>query len=204
MAIRVALHHVTHYRYDRPVSLGPQIVRLRPAPHSRTPILSYSLRVAPDSHFENWQQDPHGNFLVRLVFPEPARELKIEVDLIADMTAINSFDFFVESYAEHFPFTYETWLAREIRPYLELEPPGPLLTKYLASMDRTRRKTVDYLVDLNQRVHSDLGYVIRMEPGVQTCEETLESRRGSCRDFAWLLVQVARHMGWRLDLRPAI
>jgi uncharacterized protein (DUF2126 family)/transglutaminase-like putative cysteine protease len=195
MTIRVALHHVTHYRYDRPIRLGPQIVRLRPAPHSRTPIHGYSLRVKPESHFENWQQDPHGNFLARLVFPEPARELKIEVDLIAEMTVVNPFDFFVEEYAEYYPFAYESWLAREIRPYLELEPTGQLLAEYLKTIDRSRAKVVDYLVYLNQRIHEDLRYVIRMEPGVQSCDETLEKRSGSCRDFAWLLVQVARHLG---------
>ena len=55
MAIHVALSHVTHYKYDRLVALGPQIVRLRPAPHCRTPILSYSLKIEPADHFINWQ-----------------------------------------------------------------------------------------------------------------------------------------------------
>jgi len=195
MAIRVALHHQTRYQYDRPVLLSPQIVRLRPAPHSRTPILSYSLHVEPDDRFENWQQDPHGNFLARFVFPERTSEFRITVDLIAELTVINPFDFFVESSAEQFPFEYEPWLARELRPYLETEPAGPRTAELLASIDRTPMNTVDFLVALNQQLQRKIGYLIRLEPGVQTCEETLTLCSGSCRDSAWLLVQVLRHLG---------
>jgi uncharacterized protein (DUF2126 family) len=195
MAINVALTHKTHYRYDRRVSLGPQVVRLRPAPHCRTPILSYSLKVRPEKHFINWQQDPQSNYLARLVFPEPTTEFFVEVDLVAEMGVFNPFDFFLEPYAEECPFSYEPVLARELRPYLELEPAGPRLTELLATVPRERTRTIDFLVGLNQRVKDQVGYVIRMEPGVQTCEETLRLRTGSCRDSAWLLVELMRHMG---------
>ena len=114
MSIAVALHHVTHYKYDQPVSLGPQVIRLRPAPHTRTRVSSYSLKVLPEKHFVNWQQDPQGNWLARFVFPEPTYEFKIEVDFIADMAVVNPFDFFVEPYAETFPFQYPPDIADEI------------------------------------------------------------------------------------------
>jgi transglutaminase-like putative cysteine protease len=195
MAIRVALNHKTVYTYDRPISLSPHIVRLRPAPHCRTQILSYSLNVRPRDHFENWQQDPHGNFLARLVFPNKLTAFEVEVDLVAEMSVINPFDFFVESSAESFPFVYEPWLARELRPFLEVEPAGPLLTKYLDSLDRGPTNTVTMLVALNARLQSEVSYLIRMEPGVQATEETLANRSGSCRDTAWLLVQILRHLG---------
>src|SRR5438132_7472210 len=128
MAIRVALHHQTEYRYDRPVTLMPHVVRLRPAPHCRTPIPSYSLKITPQEHFLNWQQDPYSNYLARLVFPKPVQEFRIEVDLIAEMTVVNPFDFFLESGAEVYPFEYEPFLARELIPYLEKETPGPKLS----------------------------------------------------------------------------
>jgi uncharacterized protein (DUF2126 family) len=195
MAIHVALHHKTHYRYDRAVSLSPHIVRLRPAPHCRTPILSYSLRIAPRDHFINWQQDPHSNYLARLVFPERARELTIEVDLVAEMSVFNPFDFFLESSAEQYPFEYEPWLARELAPFLELGPAEPLLLDFVSTIDRRRRRTIDFLVDLNRRLSTDISYVIRLEPGVQTPGETLSLRRGSCRDTGWLLVQALRRLG---------
>ncbi len=195
MAIHVALHHRTHYRYDRRVSLGPHIVRLRPAPHCRTPILAYSLKVRPENHFLNWQQDPQSNYLARLVFPEPTTELLVEVDLVAEMAVYNPFDFFLEPYAENCPFSYEDSAARELRPYLETEPAGPLLAALLARAPRGSTRTIDYLVGLNRLVQSEIGYVIRMEPGIQTCEQTLGLRSGSCRDSAWLLVQLMRHLG---------
>jgi uncharacterized protein (DUF2126 family) len=195
MAIHVALNHKTHYRYDRPVMLGPQTIRLRPAPHCRTPILAYSLKVLPKNHFINWQQDPQANYLARLVFPEQTTEFVVEVDLVAEMAIFNPFDFFLEPYAEQIPFAYETSLARELRPFLEAEVPGPRLAGFLAQVPRIATPTLNFLVSLNQRVQHDIGYVIRLEQGVQTCEQTLSLGTGSCRDSAWLLVQILRNLG---------
>jgi uncharacterized protein (DUF2126 family)/transglutaminase-like putative cysteine protease len=195
MPIRVALHHRTSYAYDRLVHLGPQIVRLRPAPQTRTAIVSYALDVEPADHFLNWQQDPQGNYLARLVFPEPTRHFAVSVDLVAELTVVNPFDFFLEPDAEQVPFAYEPWLAAELRPFLVCEAPGPRLRAFLAQVDRQPTGSVDFLVALNRRLAETVEYVIRPEPGVQSCEETLERRRGSCRDSAWLLVQVLRHLG---------
>jgi uncharacterized protein (DUF2126 family)/transglutaminase-like putative cysteine protease len=195
MAINVALTHKTHYRYDRRVTLGPQVIRLRPAPHCRAPILAYSLKVRPEKHFINWQQDPESNYLARLVFPEPTTEFFVQVDLIAEMGVFNPFDFFLEPYAKDCPFTYEATLARELRPYLETEPAGPRLSEFLSRVPRAKTRTIDFLVGLNQSVKDEVGYVIRMEPGVQTCEQTLGLATGSCRDSAWLLVEAMRHLG---------
>jgi uncharacterized protein (DUF2126 family)/transglutaminase-like putative cysteine protease len=195
MSIHVALNHVTHYRYDRAIHLGPQVVRLRPAPHSRTRILSYSMRVEPSGHFTNWQQDPQSNYLARLVFPEKTRELRIEIDLVAEMAVLNPFDFFLEPSAEHYPFDYDKALAHELAPYRLTGALTPLLAALVASVPRHKRRTNDFLVELNQRLQGEIGYLIRMEPGVQSPEVTLANASGSCRDSAWLLVQVLRHLG---------
>jgi uncharacterized protein (DUF2126 family)/transglutaminase-like putative cysteine protease len=195
LSIHVALHHVTRYRYDRPVGLSPQVVRLRPAPHCRTPILSYSLRIEPAEHFINWQQDPFANHLARLVFPEKTREFTVTVDLVAEMAVYNPFDFFLEPGAEQFPFAYEAELAHDLAPYLARLPVTPRLRSWLGSVPRESMRSIDFLVYLNQRLQKDIGYLIRMEPGVQTPEETLTRGCGSCRDTAWLLVQVLRHLG---------
>jgi uncharacterized protein (DUF2126 family)/transglutaminase-like putative cysteine protease len=196
MAIIASISHLTHYIYDRPVILGPQIVRLRPAPHSRTRVISHSLRVSPGGHFVNHQQDPYGNWLARFVFPEPVRELKIEVDLVADMSVYNPFDFFVEEAAEHWPFEYPEDLRDDLSIYRQADPAGPRLEKFLSTVLRDRRRTVDFLVGLNARVANGVGYVIRMEPGVQTPEETLTCGTGSCRDSSWLLINALRHLGF--------
>jgi uncharacterized protein (DUF2126 family)/transglutaminase-like putative cysteine protease len=193
--VHVALNHIMRYCYDRPVNLGPQIIRLRPAPHCRTRILSYSLSITPAEHFINWQQDPLSNYLARVMFPKPARELKIEVDLTAEMAVQNPFDFFLEPYAQRFPFKYEATEARELAPFLLTGPATPLLARYLEGVARTPRATIDFLVELNGRLAADVRYLIRMEPGVQPPEETLEKRSGSCRDSAELLVQLLRHLG---------
>ena len=195
MVMQVALHHRTHYRYDRPVGLRPQIVRLRPAPHCRTKVVSYALKVEPRRHFLNWQQDPFGNYLARLVFPDRAQEFRVEVDLVAEMAALNPFDFFVEPSAEAFPFAYEPALKKDLAPYLECERAGPRLAARLAAVSRARTGTVDFLVRLNRELQQEIGYLIRLEPGVQSCDETLALGSGSCRDSSWLLVQMLRHLG---------
>lgn len=231
MPIHVALYHKTHYTYDRPVNHGPHVVRLRPAPHCRTPVLSYSQKITGGEHFINWQQDPFANWNARLVFQKPMTELKVEVEVVAEMAVYNPFDFFLEESASHFPFTYEPGLRKELLPFLEPCPLTPRLTAYLATLRRDilghpeqvphtatpesghridthhlstdehpvktdgRLRTIDLVVALNQRLQKDIRYLIRLEPGVQAPEETLEKTSGSCRDSGWLLVQVLRHFG---------
>ncbi|MCA9148509.1 MAG: IMP dehydrogenase, partial [Planctomycetales bacterium] len=160
MSIRVALHHRTHYSYDRPINLGAQTIRLRPAAHSRTPVASYSLKIEPAKHFINWQQDPSGNYLARVIFPEKVTEFTVEVDLVADMTVINPFDFFLEPEANELPWTYDESLSEELAPYLDAEPAGPHLQAFLATVDTTPRRTIDFLVDINRQVQEAVRYLI--------------------------------------------
>ena len=215
MSIHVALHHKTHYKYDRLVHLGPQVVRLRPAPHARTRILGYSLRIAPEKHFINWVQDPQSNYAARLVFEEPTREFLVEVDLVAEMAVFNPFDFFLEPEAEKFPFAYDPALDHELAPFQRKCWLTPAFMKYLATIrrdllgevkrrtkqerlelpEKDKLRTIDFLVAINQRLWQDIKYTIRLEPGVQTPEDSLVKLSGSCRDSAWLLCQLLRHCG---------
>jgi uncharacterized protein (DUF2126 family)/transglutaminase-like putative cysteine protease len=199
MSVHAAITHRTSYKYDRPVQLGPQTIRLRPAPYARTPILAYSLKVSPQPHFLNWQQDPQGNFLARVVFPERVTHFEVVVDLVADMATINPFDFFLEPETETFPFTYDDVLAEELAPFRVLNKPEPLLAALIEDVRRDvvpgDPRTVDFLVAVNRIVHERVSYVVRLEPGVYTPEETLTLGQGSCRDSAWLLVNLMRHLG---------
>lgn len=196
MAIKVALQHITHYIYDRPVALGPQVIRLRPAAHCRTKISSYALKISPQQHFINWQQDAQGNWLARLVFPERTTEFRIEVDLHAEMVVFNPFDFFIDPYAEEFPFNYASDILAELAPYFEREPSAGPLDEFIAKIDQSKKRTIDFLVDLNAKIQSAIHYVIRMESGVQSPADTLTLRSGSCRDSAWLLIQILRRLGF--------
>ena len=198
MSIRIAIEHRTSYRFDRPVTVHPHVVRLRPAAHCRTPIGAFSLTVEPAQHFLNWHQDPFGNWMARLVFPEPTTELSFTVDLHADMGVINPFDFFVDEAVQHYPFTYDEALARDLTPYLLTAPGNPLVDAWIADLGRfddDRPSTIDFLVQVNQRLSESITYSIRMEPGVQAPDATLEKAIGSCRDSAWLLVEIMRRMG---------
>jgi transglutaminase-like putative cysteine protease len=195
MSVRVAIHHHTRYDYDRPVYLSPHILRLKPAAHSRTPIKDYSLQVQPDNHSIHWQQDPFGNFLARVLFQDAVRHMVIDVKLTAELIPINPFSFFLEGYAMDVPFVYDAQLKKDLSPYLEVAENGMYLNQWLEKVDRSPRGTVAFLVELNQRVFGNIAYTERMEPGVQTCEETLTKALGSCRDSGWLLVQILRHLG---------
>jgi uncharacterized protein (DUF2126 family) len=195
MSIQVALSHWTRYQYDKAVSVGPQVIRLRPAPHCRTPILSYSLHVTPAGHFLNWQLDAHNNYLARVLFPNKTNEFLVEVDVVAELSPINPFDFFLEPGIADYPFDYAPDLAKDLEPYHSVDPAGPLLQSFLRNLSREKRATTGFLVDLNRRVRDEIEYVTRLDPGVQTCERTLEKGTGSCRDSSWLLVQVLRHLG---------
>ncbi|MEZ4775235.1 MAG: transglutaminase family protein [Bacteroidia bacterium] len=196
MSIQVAIRHHTKYSYNKPIQIFPQTIRLRPAPHTRSPIRGYSLKIQPENHFINWQQDPFGNYLARIVFNEKTTEFVIDVEVIADMVTINPFDFFLDEYAENFPFTYDPQLLKELAPYLEIKESGPLLTNLISVAEQFKgERSVIFLVRLNEKIREMVNYTIRMEPGVQSCEETLTKQLGSCRDSAWLMVQTLRHMG---------
>ena len=208
VTIRVALEHRTSYDFDRPVRAFPHTVRLRPAPHTRTPIEAYSLQIEPREHFLNWQQDPFGNFLARVVFPEPVSRIEVVVDLVADLTVINPFDFFVEDYAQHYGFAYPADLRADLAPYLAAvdEPgsatgPGPVVRDWLAATGLGTTTAadsvgiVDFLVAVNRAVTDSVAYSVRMEHGVHSPDQTLTERIGSCRDSAWLLVSVLRQLG---------
>ncbi len=196
MALKIVISHKTVYKYDKRVNLSPHIFRLRPAPHSRTPIESYSLKITPEDHFFNWQQDPFGNYLARVVFPEKTDELSIDVEITADLKTINPFDFFVEESAEEFPFTYTESIKKELTPYLEINDHSDLLKDFIKTIDYTPRKTIYFLIDLNRKIYELLKYNIRLQPGVQTPEETLKTKTGSCRDYAWLFIQALRYLGF--------
>lgn len=195
MTIKVALNHLTTYRFERPVFLGPHIIRLRPAPRCYMPVQDYSFKVHTPEHSLYWQQDPYGNFLARLIFPQASNEIKLEVELIADIQPINPFNFLVEPDAETYPFTYDRQLAKELIPFLEITESGPLLQAWVAEISRQKRAITDFIVSLNQHLQQEITYSLRLEPGIQSCEETLSKKMGSCRDSGWLLVQILRHCG---------
>ncbi|MBT5700470.1 MAG: transglutaminase family protein [Gammaproteobacteria bacterium] len=195
MAIQVAIRHNTAYEFDRPVPIHPHVVRLRPGPHCRTPIKTYSLTVEPQNHFVNWQQDPFGNHLARFVYPEKSRSLKLHVKLVAELVAINPFDFFLEESVETFPFNYEPILKSDLAPYLNISERGKQLTRWIKGINRQKMALVPFLVGVNQHIQQHVDYERRMEEGIQSCEQTLTLKRGSCRDSAWLLVRVLRHLG---------
>jgi uncharacterized protein (DUF2126 family)/transglutaminase-like putative cysteine protease len=195
MGIQIALNHRTHYRYAKEIFLGPQVIQLRPAPHCRVPILNYSLDITPSEHLLNWQMDPHSNRLARLIFSKKTSELLVEVNLVADLSPINPFAFFLEPGVENYPFSYAPRLSKDLEPYRSVSAPGPRLQAFISGLRDERCGTISFLLQLNRKVRDEIAYLTRLAPGVQTSEETLEKRSGSCRDSAWLLVECLRNLG---------
>lgn len=195
MTTQVTIQHLTRYRFDRSVDIMPHMVRLRPAPHCRTPIVHYRLGIQPDSHFLHWQQDPFSNHVARLVFSEPATHMEIDVELTAQLTPFNPFDFFLDPAATGFPFQYPDTLLRGLAPYMDIDESDEELLAWVRDGGTSFRETIGFLVEENRRTHQAIEYIERFDPGVQSCSETLRQKRGSCRDSSWLLIQSLRHMG---------
>jgi len=195
MGVLVSLYHQTRYQYDHPVSLSTHLFRLKPAAHARNPLEAYALTIKPSNHSLHWQQDPFGNFVARVDFWEPMPELLVEVNIKTNIIPFNPFDFFLDPYAEFYPFAYEAQLKKDLAPYLEIMYAGPHMQQLLSKISRSKQGIINFLVNLNQMIFQDIAYTVRLEPGVLTAEEALAQALGSCRDSAWLLVQVLRHLG---------
>lgn len=210
MGLTVTLNHKTEYRYDRPIQLGPQLVRLKPAAHARTQVSSWALKVGPQKHFINSLQDPYGNFLTRILFPERTDHFSLEVNLTADLTVFNPFDFFLEPECETWPMAWSDMQRQSWTPWLKKAEHGPLFSRFLKAIPTARTQTIPFLVDVNQRIAQAVSYRIRLEPNIQTPEETLRLASGSCRDSALLLVELLRHLdlparfvsGYLIQLKP--
>jgi uncharacterized protein (DUF2126 family) len=194
MAIRVSLHHRTVYEYDRMVKLSTQTIRLRPAPHCQTQIEAYSLKIQPESHFINWQQDLYSNYLANVVIPERTQVFAIDVDCIVRFNELNPLNFFLDEAVRYYPFNYPDSIQQELIAYTQTLN-HPLLTAWIYPYHAQKQLTIDLLAEINQRLHQEIGYVIRLEPGVQSVEETLTKKLGSCRDMAWLAVNLLRELG---------
>ncbi|GAB4024645.1 transglutaminase family protein [Spirosoma koreense] len=196
MAIRIQLTHQTRYQYDRAVFLSSQLIRLKPAAHSQVSIESYALTIRPDQHTLHWHQDPFGNYVARVDFSASVESMAIDVAMNLGIETVNPFDFLIDTYAESYPFTYSTSLQKELFLYTELTEPGPYQTQWIGQIKHQPKKnTIDFLIGLNQQVCQAITYRERWQPGVQSAEETLRRAIGSCRDSAWLLVQLLRKLG---------
>ena len=195
MSVRVAITHESRYLFDKPVVLLPHIVRLRPSPYCKTPIEAYTLSIEPNKHFLHWHQDLFGNYLARLFFPEPSAHLSCVVECVANLVPINPFDFLLEPYAVLWPFQYPSELSKYLEPYFQLQEDSRALQDWLQSLDSLPNDTTSFILEVTRCLSRDIAYIRRDELGVQSPEETLAKRRGSCRDSAWLLIHVFRKLG---------
>lgn len=192
MSRAVSIAHVTTYRYDRPVFLGPQTIRLTPAPHARARILQHELTVAPGNHTLRHGRDPQGGVESRAIFGGRVAHFEITVRLDAELIPTNPFDFVLEGGAERWPFDYDPLLRAELAPCLGGVQPGRGVTALLPSGGHD---TLPMLIALARRIASEVRYIRRDEPGVWEPEETLARAEGSCRDSGLVLVQAMRALG---------
>ena len=204
----IQMSHSTLYRYEKPIFLSPQLIRLRPAAHCLTEIQRYVLTVLPTEHLIHWQQDPFNNYVARVIFPEEITELSLQVDITANIVPINPYDFYIEDYASQGPFSYSDDLKLDLAPYLAAystpylkasnsvtEKPTATVQAFFEQFDPASLGTVDFLVALNQGVYQSVRYIERLEQGVQSSDTTLSLGSGSCRDSAVLLLEAFRYFG---------
>lgn len=195
MTLKIALNHQLKYSYDRPIILGPHKLGLKPSPHSKSDIFNYSLNIAPKYHNIYWYQDIYGNFIGKLNMFEKTDYLSLEINFLAEIKSINPFNFLVDSHIEKYPFYYTKQEKKELSSFLEIDESSNLLINWVNKNVYNNIYITDFLVSLNQQLASEIKYITRLEEGIQTCEETLRTKKGSCRDTTVLLIQILRHYG---------
>ncbi|MGI9212205.1 MAG: transglutaminase family protein, partial [Methylococcaceae bacterium] len=206
MSTLVALLHHIEQTYGSRRTVPTHWLRVRPAPHTRPDITAYTIKVTSEPHFLNWVRDPFENYIARLDLPEPVASLGLTVELLADLTPINPFDFLTEPEAAHYPFDYSEQTRKELAPYLNMPPPGSRLTAWLKRLDRSPGYIVEVLSRINKTVHEQVKRLgldwSPAFPGMESStvggialEEVLISGGFSPWQAAWLLTLTCRHLG---------
>ncbi|MFT8550349.1 MAG: transglutaminase family protein [Acetobacter okinawensis] len=188
MSSHVTLLHRTCYRYDRPVSMGPQTIRLRPMQASRTPIESYGLHISPKGSQLRWERDSCGNDVACVGFSDRLTHFDIEVSLVADMTVYDPLlQTSSDDACEDLPLAH----------YLNQADCAPEVMDFLADCPKSAGEdALEDMMALNEAIASRVAYQRRLEPGIWSPEQTLRNGSGSCRDSAWLFVNMARCRGY--------
>jgi transglutaminase-like putative cysteine protease len=195
----LTVRHRTQYRYSAPVSLGPQRLVLRPRDGHDLRLLDASLMVSPPAAAMLWLYDVYDNVIAVLEFAGETDCLTIESRLLVDHRGLDAPAFAVEPYAQTWPFMYrpEEWTDLEPWTRRQWSDPEGRLSRWVRDQTRDRIEvpTQDLLVTLMSRIRRDLPYAAREEEGIQPPLVTLE-RGGSCRDFATLMIEAVRALGF--------
>lgn len=195
---RIEIRHTTRYDFEAAVALGPHTLRLRPREGHDLRIAASVLDIVPEAAL-SWRRDLYDNVLgVAEFVGAPVITLIIESRVEVELYETRPLNFVVANHAVHFPFSYESeeWLA--LRPYLDpVYDSHPAHLAWLADYRHVNGPTETFTVldGMNWRIHEQLAYETRSEPGVLPPVETLRRGKGSCRDLACLMLESCRQLG---------
>jgi transglutaminase-like putative cysteine protease len=193
---RLEVRHTTVYRYARPVRFGPHRAMLRPRDSHDLKLRSAVLSIAPAAQV-SWMHDVFGNSVTLLEFSEPAAELRMESRIELEQFPLDRPEYRLAADAEHWPFAYDAEERRDLGPTLDRHyPGGDLRTWALDLLGRRELGTMVLLTTLTHAIKERLSYVARDDEGTQTPDETLATGGGTCRDYALLMIEAVRSLGF--------
>ena len=199
MPVILDISHSTHYRFAQPVVLGEHYVQFRPRDSHDLRVLTTDLQVVPPPKDVRMFQDAYGNSIALIQPASPAGELRVVCSSSVEHTGTQAVNFPMSLRALRFPLAYDAEerlvLGHYLHPFYD-DPTKALQTWANQFLRHEEVGTRELLVDMTQFIRSSMQYLVRHAPGVQTPYDTLRLKSGTCRDFATLMVEAVRRLGY--------
>lgn len=192
------VRHATAYSYARPVHLSEHRLLFRPRDSHEQRLLMADLKVTPEPVDTHWIHDVFGNCITIVDFDGLAEELRFETTIMLEHSSQTVPRFRTEERAKLWPFTYDPAVLPDLAPFMRVHNPSDELERWALKFTRSglATETGHLLMTMTTGLRESFVYSRRTDPGTQTPQRTLEARKGTCRDFAWLMIEACRSLGF--------